>query len=243
MQGDVGRGPRGVILSSCRIMRFIYRTFHWLRDSFLAGLLVLLPVGLTLYVLWLLYRLIYSFFGPETAFARFLKHAIGHYIPGIEFLITGLVVVAVGALSRMWFGRKIYQLLERLILTVPGVRKLYWGMRQLAHAVLRRNSQRNKLRRVVLFEYPREGMYVLGFVTNDDVGEINRVVGKECLSVYAPTAPNPLSGWVFFVPKERLIELDLPVDEGLSMILSGGIVFPEKLRRRDADLEGREREA
>jgi uncharacterized membrane protein len=203
--------------------------------------LVALPIGLTAVIIWLLYRLIYRLFGPETPFARLLIRAFGRYIPGVELIITFIIVIGVGALSRLWLGRKLHNWLERILLSVPGLRKVYWAMRQLVHALFQRNS--TKLRRVVLFEYPKEGMYILGFVTEDDVGEIDRIVGKECVSVYAPTAPNPLSGWVFFIPKDKIIELDMPVDEGLSLILSGGIVFPESLKRgKDADLEGREEE-
>ncbi len=222
---------------------FILRFLKEIWDLFITGLLVILPIGLTLYVLWLLYKLIYHFLGPSTAFARFLTKIIGHYVPGIEVVILFLVVLLVGLLSRMWIGHKLHQLFDRFFLSLPGIRKLYWGMKQLAYAVLRRNNQRAKFRRVVLFEYPKEGMYVLGFVTNEDVGRIDEMTGKECVSVYTPTAPNPLSGWVFFVPKEKIIELDIPVDEGLSLILSGGIVFPEKLKHKpegedDAHLEG-----
>ncbi|NOX45229.1 MAG: DUF502 domain-containing protein [Caldiserica bacterium] len=222
-------------------MRGFLRPLNWLRESFVTGLLVALPIGLTAVVIWLLYRFIYHLFGPETPFARLLIRAFGRYIPGVELIITFVIVIAVGALSRLWLGRKLHNWLERLLLSVPGLRKVYWAMRQLVHALFQRNS--TKLRRVVLFEYPREGMYVLGFVTEDDVGQIDRIVGKDCVSVYAPTAPNPLSGWVFFIPKDEIIELDMPVDEGLSLILSGGIVFPESLKRgRDADLEGRKEE-
>ncbi len=222
-------------------MRGFLRPLNWLRESFVTGLLVALPIGLTAVVIWLLYRFIYHLFGPETPFARLLIRAFGRYIPGVELVITFVIVIAVGALSRLWLGRKLHNWLERLLLSVPGLRKVYWAMRQLVHALFQRNS--TKLRRVVLFEYPREGMYVLGFVTEDDVGRIDRIVGKDCVSVYAPTAPNPLSGWVFFIPKDEIIELDMPVDEGLSLILSGGIVFPESLKRgRNADLEGRKEE-
>jgi uncharacterized membrane protein len=222
-------------------MRGFLRPLNWLRESFVTGLLVALPIGLTAVIIWLLYRLIYRLFGPETPFARLLIRAFGRYIPGVELIITFIIVIGVGALSRLWLGRKLHNWLERILLSVPGLRKVYWAMRQLVHALFQRNS--TKLRRVVLFEYPKEGMYILGFVTEDDVGEIDRIVGKECVSVYAPTAPNPLSGWVFFIPKDKIIELDMPVDEGLSLILSGGIVFPESLKRgKDADLEGREEE-
>ena len=201
------------------------RTIRWLRDSFVSGLLVVLPLGLTLYVLWLFYRLLRAFLGPDTPFAQLLTHTFGRYIPGTEVVITVIVVIAIGAVARNWLGRRALASLEKLVLSLPGVRKLYWATRQLSYALLRRDITHGKLRRVVLMEYPRKGYYVMGVLTNDDVG----LLGEEgpFSSVYVPTAPNPLSGWVFFVPKEKLIPLDMSVDEGLTLILSGGVVVPE----------------
>jgi uncharacterized membrane protein len=203
------------------------RTFRWLRDSFVSGLLVVLPLGLTLYVLWLFYRLLRAFLGPNTPFAQLLTHTFGRYIPGTELVITVIVVIGIGAVARNWLGKRVLGSLERLVLSLPGVRKLYWATRQLSYALLRRDITHGRLRRVVLMEYPREGYYVMGVLTNDDVGPLGGAAKGPFASVYVPTAPNPLSGWVFFVPKGKLIPVDMSVDEGLTLILSGGVVAPE----------------
>lgn len=87
-------------------------------------------------------------------------------------------------------------------------------------------------------EYPREGYYVMGVLTNDEVGSFKGVFDGPCVSVYVPTAPNPLSGWVFFVPKERVIPVDMTVDEGLALVLSGGVVAPEEAGRKEKPQEG-----
>jgi len=203
------------------------RAVRWLRDSFISGLLVVLPLGLTLYVLWLLYRLLRGALGPNTPFAQLLTRTFGRYIPGTEVVITVLVVVVIGAAARNWLGRTLLASLEKLVLSLPVVRRLYWASRQLSHALLRRDLTQGGRGRLVLMEYPREGYYVMGVLTNDDVGSFGEVFQEPCVSVYIPTAPNPLSGWVFFVPKERVIPVDMTVDEGLTLVLSGGVVAPE----------------
>lgn len=203
------------------------RAVRWLRDSFISGLLVVLPLGLTLYVLWLLYRLLRGALGPNTPFAQLLTRTFGRYIPGTEVVITVLVVVVIGVAARNWLGRTLLASLEKLVLSLPVVRRLYWASRQLSRALLRRDLTQGGPGRLVLMEYPREGYYVMGVLTNDDVGSFGEVFEEPCVSVYIPTAPNPLSGWVFFVPKERVIPVDMTVDEGLTLVLSGGVVAPE----------------
>ena len=203
------------------------RVLRWLRDSFISGLLVLLPLGLTAYVLWLLYRLLRGALGPNTPFAQFLTRTFGRYIPGTEVVITVLVVVVIGVAARNWLGRRLLAYLEKLVLSLPGVRKLYWASRELSRALLGRNLIKGGRGRLVLMEYPSEGYYVMGVLTNEDVRSFGEVFEEPCVSVYVPTAPNPLSGWVFFVPKERVIPVDMTVDEGLTLVLSGGVVAPE----------------
>lgn len=207
------------------------RGLRWLRDSLVSGLLVVFPLGLTLYVLWLLYRLLRLVVGPDTPFAQLLVRTFGRYLPGTEVVLTLLALLLVGAVARHWAGRAILGALDRFVMALPGVRKIYWATRQLSRALIRRELAPGGLRRLVLLEYPREGYYVMGVLTNERVEPLQETVGGDCVSVYIPTAPNPLSGWVFFVPKGRVIPLDIPFDEGLTLILSGGVVAPEQGRR------------
>lgn len=183
-----------------------------------------MPLGFTLYVLWLLYQLAYALFGPHTAFAQLMRRALGRFIPGTEVAITLLMVLLVGAVVRHWVGRRLLRGLERMVLSVPGVRKLYWGTRQLAHVVLRREQALTTGRRMVLVEFPYPGSYVLGIITNEDVTKLSGLFAPDMVSVYIPTAPNPLSGWVLFVPRAKVAPVDLTTEEGLSLILSGGLV-------------------
>lgn len=190
----------------------------------MSGLLALLPLGLTLYILWLLYQVAYSLFGPHTAFAGFMRRVIGRYIPGTEVVITVLMVFLVGVIVRHWVGRGLLHGVERAVLAVPGVRKLYWGTRQLAHAVLRPEQALTTGRRMVLVEFPYPGSYVLGMITNEDVAKMSGLFPPDMVSVYIPTAPNPLSGWVLFVPRAKIAPVELTTEEGFSLILSGGLV-------------------
>lgn len=201
-----------------------------------------MPLGLTLYALWLLYRLAYAWFGPDTAFARLTQRVLGRYIPGMELLITLLVVLLVGAVVRHWLGRRILRGLERLVLSLPVIRKLYWGTRQLAHITLGQEEVPGAARRiVVLVEFPYPGSYVLGMVTSETADAFRLPIPPGMALVYIPTAPNPLSGWLLFVPQDKLIPVDLTVDEGISLILSGGLVAPSPRPRPVA--EGKAEEA
>ncbi|MDD5452942.1 MAG: DUF502 domain-containing protein [Candidatus Bipolaricaulis sp.] len=201
------------------------RLLRWARVTFISGLLTLLPLGLTAYVLWLLYRLAYALFGPHTAFAGLMRRLIGRYIPGTEVVITLLVVVLVGAVARHWVGRGLLWAVERVMLAVPGVRNLYRGARQLARVVLRQEHTILQGRRMVVVEFPQPGSYVLGYVTNEDATMVSDLLTPDVVSVYIPTAPNPLSGWVLFVPRSKLAPASLTAEEALSVILSVGLVI------------------
>lgn len=201
------------------------RLLRWTKKTFLSGLLALLPLGLTLYLLWLLYRLAYSLLGPHTPFAALMRQLIGRYIPGTEVAITVFFVLLVGTVARHWLGRAVLRGVERAILVVPGVRNLYWGTRQLAHAVLHREQALTQSRRVVLVEFPQPGSYALGFLTNENATEVSTAFSSTMVSVYIPTAPNPLSGYVLFVPPSKMFPVALTAEEALSLILSGGLVL------------------
>lgn len=213
------------------------RALFWLRRTFISGLLALLPIGLTAYLVWLLYRLAYSVLGPHTAFAGAVSRLLGRYIPGTEIAITVLVVLFVGIIARHWLGRAVLLGVERVLLALPGVRNLYWGTRQLAHVVLHREQALVKGRRVVLVEFPQPGSYALGILTNEDVAGLSKAFSTDMVSVYLPTAPNPLSGYVLFVPRDKISAVALTAEEALSLILSGGLVVRQPHLWRRATLE------
>ncbi len=214
------------------------RLVRLLRDTFVSGLLVILPAGLTAYVLWLIFRLVATMVGPQTGLSQVLTRVFGRYIPGTEILVTVAVVLLVGAIARYWLGKRVVNAVERGLLSLPVLRKLYWATRQLSHAMLKREVVPGaQHKRLVLVEFPKEGSYVIGVLTSDELERLDEVFGRSVVSVYIPTAPNPLSGWVLFLPEDKVVPLDLTMDEGFSLVLSGGVVVPQRLQRKPAARE------
>lgn len=153
--------------------------------------------------------------------------AIGReWFPGIGAILTLLLVFLVGSITRIYVGRKAYSLLDRIMGSTPLVNKMYVTIKQITKAIL--SSESKTFRDVVMFEYPRRESYVIGFVTNEEIGEIEDIIGKDVVATFVFSTPNPLTGHTLFIPKEDLTYLDLSVEEGLRLALSMGIVIPSK---------------
>ena len=202
------------------------------RTLFVSGLVALLPVGATFYVLYWLYGLVDRIVGRDTAFGHTVEAAFGRWIPGMGIIVMILIILIVGFVVRNVLGRSIHSWVERLLLAVPGIRKMYGTFKQLFNAVLDRDSA-TSFSKVVLFEYPKENLYVFGLVTNEDLGTVQEITKDESIMVYVPTSPNPLSGYLVVVPKRAVTEVDIPVEDALSMIMSSGSALPDGLRTAD----------
>lgn len=198
-----------------------------LRDTFISGLLAILPVGLLVYILWFLYHLIDGLVGRQTPFGQMVQEALGRWIPGMGIYMTLILIFIVGLITRNFFGRTLQYYMDRLLASVPGIRKMYSTLKQFSNALLNRNAA--SFHKVVMFEYPKEGINIIGLVTNENLGKLNEKTKEESILVYAPTAPNPLSGMMLLVPKSKVTELDIAVDDALSMVLSSGSVLPDSL--------------
>jgi len=198
-----------------------------LRDTFISGLLAILPVGGLFYILWFLYSLMNGLVGKETPFGQMVQNALGRWIPGMGIYMTLILIFIIGLIMRNFFGRTLQYYMDRMFASVPGIRKMYSTLKQFSNALLNRNTA--SFHRVVMFEYPKEGINIIGLVTNEDLGTLNDKTKEESILVYAPTAPNPLSGMMLLVPKSKVTELDIAVDDALSMILSSGSVLPTSL--------------
>jgi uncharacterized membrane protein len=196
---------------------------HHLRRYLIAGLLIWLPLGVTVLVVRLLVGtmdqtllLLPERFRPDTL--------LGFHIPGLGLVLTVLVVLATGMLVANLFGRRLVALWERLLARIPLVRSIYMAVKQLAETMFSSGGQ--SFRKVLLIEYPRQGLWTLAFQTGTGVGEAQRKTGREVVNVYVPTTPNPTSGFFLMVPVEDVVELDMSVDDGLKMIISMGVVVP-----------------
>ncbi|MBN1857611.1 DUF502 domain-containing protein [Candidatus Bipolaricaulota bacterium] len=199
------------------------------RNLFVSGLVALLPLGATFYVLYWLYGLVDRIVGRETAFGQAVEATFGRWVPGMGIIVMIVIILAVGFVIRNVMGRSIHAWVERIVLTVPGIRKMYGTFKQLFNAVLDRESA-TSFSKVVLFEYPKENLYVFGLVTNENLGTVQEITKDESIMVYVPTSPNPLSGYLVVVPKHAVTEIDIPVEDALSMIMSSGSALPDGLR-------------
>ncbi|HSK80882.1 MAG TPA: DUF502 domain-containing protein, partial [Thermoanaerobaculia bacterium] len=196
------------------------------RNILFAGLLILAPVYLTVYVLILLFNFMDGIFAPviDRTIGAFIGER-GVHIPGLGLLLTLLVVFFLGWLSTLVLGRRIISLFEGFIRRIPIAKTIYGATKGVLEAVSR--DQADAFKRVVLIEYPRRGIYGMGFVTNTPArwftGEPRLT---ELLPVFVPTTPNPTSGFLLMVPPDEVIDCPMSVEEGLRMIVSGGILQP-----------------
>jgi len=194
-----------------------------LKTYFLAGIIVILPTAVTLYVLVTLWR----FF--DNLLSRVLYHipAIGPLlaaIPGSGLLATVATVIVLGMITTNVLGRRAVGYWDKFFLGVPLARGIYNSTKQIVDAFLASSS--TAFQQVALIEYPRHGMYALGFITGHMHGEVEERTGRELLAVFVPTTPNPTSGMLVLVPKEQVMPLAMSVDDGLKLIVSGGVFNP-----------------
>lgn len=202
-----------------------------LRGYFLAGILVTAPIGLTIFLTWIFLRFIdrrVSALIPE-AYDPF--NYLPFSVPGIELIkaLVSLVMVIIAFILIGWFarnvlGRLLYQMSEYIVHSMPVVSTVYKAIKQIFETIMASQSQ--AFRDVVLLEYPRKGVWSLGFVTGRTEGEIQRTTAEETMTVFVPTTPNPTSGYLLFVPKKELFFIDITVEEAAKLIVSAGIISP-----------------
>jgi uncharacterized membrane protein len=190
---------------------------------FVAGLLVLVPVGVTLFALRFLVNLMDRslLLLPERIQPETL---LGFKIPGLGILLGLIILLLTGMLAANFFGRKLVEIGERILDRIPVVRSIYSGSKQIAETMF--SGKSDAFRRPVLIPYPHENSWALAFVTNTNLGEIQARTGKDVVGVYVPTTPNPTSGFNLMIPREQVIDLEMSVDEALRMIISLGVVVP-----------------
>ncbi len=195
-----------------------------MRKYLIAGLLVWLPLGVTVLVIKLLVEVMDKtlLLLPEPWRPEAL---LGFSIPGVGVVLSVLVVFATGVIVAHFLGHHLVTAWESLLSRIPLVRSIYTGVKQVAETVLSNSTQ--SFRKVIMVEYPRRGMWCLGFQTGTGLGEVQARTGEGVVAVFVPTTPNPTSGFVVMVPRSDIIELDMDVDDGLKMIISMGVVVPE----------------
>ena len=166
---------------------------------------------------------------PEAYNPNSYLHAVVPFdIPGVGLIVLIVALIIIGALTRVLLGRTLVRLGEGLVNRMPVVRSVYGATKQIVETVLK--SQSDAFRQVVLFEYPRRGSWAIGFVTGQTKGEVQNLTNDDVVNVFLPTTPNPTSGYLLFLPRREIIPLSMSVEEGIKMIISGGIVTPPDQR-------------
>ena len=195
-----------------------------LRRYFVAGLLVWVPLGATILVLKIsvdlmdkTLLLLPTHYRPEIW--------LGFRVPGLGVVLTLFLLLVTGSLAANFLGRRLLDFGESLVNRIPLVRWIYSGVKKVAETVL--SSRSESFRKVLLIQYPREGIWSLCFQTASTLGEVQARTGEMLVCVFVPTTPNPTSGFIIMIPKSQVIELEMTVEEALRMIISLGVVVPE----------------
>jgi uncharacterized membrane protein len=191
-----------------------------LRNYFFTGVIVLVPIGFTLYLSKFLINLstnlVPSGLNPNT----YLRYSI----PGIEIILTIIFITIVGGLSLSFLGKKFLQIVDDLFKRIPILRTIYSAIGQMTDSF---RSQKGNKKRVVLVEYPRKGSWAVGFATKKNTGEIKSKTNQNLVNVFVPTTPNPTSGFLLMIPNKDLIYLDMSFEEASKFIVSAGTSIPK----------------
>ena len=187
-----------------------------LRNYFITGVVVLIPIGFTLYLTKFIIGISSNIIPQNINPNNYLPYAI----PGIEIIISVVFITIVGGLSLSFLGKRILKLIDDLFKRIPVLRTIYSAIVQMTETFS--NKDDNDKKSVVLVEYPRKGVWAVGFATKENKGIINEKIGNELVNVFVPTTPNPTSGFLLMVPKKNLIFLDISFEQASKFIVSAG---------------------
>ena len=189
--------------------------FSSIRNNFIAGIVVLIPIGITLYLTLFIIRISGRIIPKEINPNNYLPFNI----PGVEIIIALLVITFIGWLSLSFLGKKFFELFNNILRKIPILRTIYSAIGQMTETFTKSDS---KQKSVVLLEYPRKGIWAVGFATKENEGIIKNKVGEDIVNVFVPTTPNPTSGFLLMVPKKEIIYLDVSFEQASKFIVSAG---------------------
>jgi uncharacterized membrane protein len=196
-----------------------------LRKYIVAGLLVWVPLGVTVLIIKFLVELMdRSLLWIPEAYRP--EQLMGFRIPGLGLVLVLFVVLLTGVIVANFFGRKLVSIGERMLARIPLVRSIYYGVKQVMETMF--SGTGKSFRKVVVIEYPRKGIWTLAFLTGDSITSVSDMTGKKMINVFVPTTPNPTSGFFLMLPEEDVMDLNINVDDGLKMIISAGVVVPKR---------------
>ena len=189
--------------------------FAKLRNNFIAGIVVLIPIGITLYLTLFIIRISSKVIPKEINPNNYLPFDI----PGVEILIALIIITLIGWLSLSFLGKKFFELFNNVLKKIPILRTIYSAIGQMTESFTKTD---NKQKSVVLLEYPRKGVWAVGFATKENEGLIKEKIKEDLINVFVPTTPNPTSGFLLLVPKKDLIFLDVTFEQASKFIVSAG---------------------
>ena len=202
-----------------------------LRNNFLTGLAVIIPVFITTYLIWSTIGLVDSWVLPLIPQKYSIDKVIGIDIKGVGVIIFLLFTILIGSITKGYFGRTLLRSAESLVDRMPVVRSIYNGIKQIAETVF--NQSNNSFERACLVEYPRKGIWAVAFVSTKTNGEVANKIGKDknLYSIFLPTTPNPTSGFLLFLPEKDIIFLDMSVEDAAKLVISAGLVTPKEIKK------------
>ena len=190
-----------------------------IRNNFIAGVVVLIPIGITLYLTLFFIKLLSNILPNEIN----PNHYLPYNIPGLEILISLFIITFIGWLSLSFIGKRLFNFFEMILNKIPILRTIYSAVDQLTETFTKKSSEDKN---VVLIEYPRKGVWAVGFATRENTGEIKKKTQQDLVNVFVPTTPNPTSGFLLMFPKSEIIYLDLTFEEASKFIVSAGSINP-----------------
>ncbi|MFB3924557.1 MAG: DUF502 domain-containing protein [Syntrophales bacterium] len=196
-----------------------------INNIFLTGVAVVIPIGVTLYIFFFLIGIMDNILAIIPAGIHPDK-LLSFHIPGLGVIFTLLLTFVVGLITQSYFGNKLVGWGVGIFNKIPVVRNIYQPTKQLVDSLF--SGKGRNFRRVVLVEFPRKGMYTIGFVTGLSRGEVQRKTSEDSLNVFVPTTPNPTSGYYLMVPEKEVVDMDMTVEEAFRLIISIGLVVPRE---------------
>ena len=193
-----------------------------LRNYFIAGIVVLVPIGITLYLTRFFISISSKLIPNELNPNSYLPFAI----PGLEILLAIIFITIIGSLSLSFIGKKILKIFNDILKRIPILRTIYSAIGQMTETLAPKKGSKKS---VVLVEYPRKGSWAVGFATRENDGEISKKTNTNLINVFVPTTPNPTSGFLLMVPKDEVIYLDMTFEEASKFIVSAGTSDPKKI--------------
>jgi uncharacterized membrane protein len=200
--------------------------FARLRASFLTGIVVIAPVSLTIWLIWSIMGWIDGFVLPLVPGRFNPEQYIGINLRGVGVIFFLLFTIFIGWVAKGLIGRSLIRFAESLVQRMPVVRSIYSGVKQIAETIFAQSER--SFEKACLIQYPRKGIWAIGFISTDARGEVARraeTMGK-LISVFVPTTPNPTSGFLLFFPEEDVIELDMSIEDAAKLVISAGLVYP-----------------